>query len=55
MGSREQGGGEVGVTIPLAMLTQNEGGEGAAGGVNWEGDQGGPPHAKGGGTRAGHR
>ena len=43
MGSREQGGREVGVSVPLASLMRYEGGEGAAGGVDW----GDPPCAKG--------
>ena len=47
MESREQGGGEVGVSVPLTSLTQNEGGEGTAGGVNREGERGDPPRAKG--------
>ena len=40
MGSREQGGREVGVSVPLALLMRNEGGEGMAegeprGGTGW--------------------
>ena len=52
MGSREQGGREVGVSVPLTSMTRNEGGEGAVGGVNREGEWGDPPRAKGRGGRA---
>ena len=52
MGGREQGGREVGVSVPLVSLTRYEGGEGEAGGVNREGDRGDTPRAKGRGGRA---